>query len=36
MILCNNCYHNKICEYKSCCGDRCPYYKNKNLTENFI
>ena len=31
MSLCSNCYHNKVCEYKSCYGDRCPYYKNKNL-----
>ena len=35
MILCDNCYHNKVCEYKSCYKKRykknCLYYKNENL-----
>ena len=31
MSLCSNCYHNKICEYKSCDKDSCSHYKNENL-----
>ena len=31
MSLCSNCYHNKICEYKSCDKEDCSHYKNKNL-----
>lgn len=31
MILCDNCYHNQVCEYKSCDKDSCEHYKNENL-----
>lgn len=31
MSLCSNCYHNKVCEYKSCDKEDCLHYKNENL-----
>lgn len=31
MSLCNNCYHNKVCEYQSCYKENCSHYKNENL-----
>lgn len=31
MSLCDNCYHNKVCEYQSCYKEDCLHYKNEHL-----
>ena len=37
MSLCSNCYHNKVCKYKSCDKEDCSYYKNKiEIFKNII
>ena len=36
MSLCSNCYHNKVCEYKSCDKEDCSHYKNENLIYELI
>ena len=36
MSLCSNCYHNKVCEYKSCDKEDCSHYKNENLIYELL